>query len=74
MAHAHGHRRECPEEWVVDDLAAVAPILVTTRAPGASHLLELMYGNDLAPYQQRQESQVAPAGLLLEGVHHSSSE
>ena len=49
MARAHGHRRECPEEWVVDGLAAVAPILEATWAPRASRLLQLMYGKNLMP-------------------------
>ena len=30
MARAHGHWRKCPEEWVVDGVAAVAPILEAT--------------------------------------------
>src|ERR1041384_1801917 len=33
-----------------------------------------MYGKDVAPGEQGQKSQVAPAGLLLECVHHSSSQ
>ena len=52
---------------------AVAPILEATWAPRARRLLQLMYGKDLSPGQQRQESQVAPAGLLLKSVHRSSS-
>src|SRR2546425_11708302 len=74
MACAHGHRRERPDEWVVDGLAVVAPILEATWAPRAGCLLQLVYGKDLGPGQQRQESQVAPASLLLESVHHSSSQ
>src|SRR5262249_24991769 len=33
-----------------------------------------MYGKDVTPRQQGQEPQVVPASLLLECVHHSSSQ
>jgi hypothetical protein len=44
MARAHGNRRERPDEWVVDGLAVVAPILEATWAPRAGCLLQLVYG------------------------------
>ena len=43
MARAHGHRRERPDERVVDGLAAVAPILVAADSVGAgSTILALL--------------------------------
>jgi hypothetical protein len=70
MVRAYGDRRERPDEWVVDGAPAFAPGLEASRAPRAGAFLELMYMQHLGPAQQRQESQVVPAGQALKPSHH----